>query len=190
VVSIWDPFNGDNMFQFFKPHGKYLPNIGEFEITAMTFDHSGRRLVTGSRDGYINMWNYSNGQKIRRLKKLSCTETTDILFLNFSSHKCIAVTGWDRKITLFGDQNDEFESKPIRIFNSSGVNASRNHTDDISCLAFCPPYFLVSGSVDGSIIVWNIETGYFISMLRENFLELRCKEEKPVEKVQSFCFLN
>jgi WD40 repeat protein len=182
VISICDPINGDNLFLFSKPHGKSLPKIGEFEITAITIDYSGRRLLTGSRDGYLYMWNYNNGQKMRKLKKASCTETTDIIFLKYSSHKCIAATGWDRKITLYYD-NNEAESNPIRIFNSTGTNPNRNHSDDISCLAYSPPYFLVSGSVDGTIIVWNIETGYCMSMLKEPFLELRSKEEKPVEKV-------
>lgn len=31
----------------------------------MCFDKSGRRLLTGSRDGYIKMWNFNNGQLLR-----------------------------------------------------------------------------------------------------------------------------
>lgn len=82
TISIWDPLTGENVFQFHKPHG-------EFEVTALCFDDSGRRLITGSRDGYIKMWNYNNGQILRLLKKDSCTETTDILFLGIVSFKLL-----------------------------------------------------------------------------------------------------
>jgi len=32
------------------------------------------------------------------------------------------------------------------------------HSDDILCLAFCPPCMLVSGSYDGELVVWNIDS--------------------------------
>ena len=32
------------------------------------------------------------------------------------------------------------------------------HSDDILCLAFCPPCMLVSGSYDGELVVWGVDT--------------------------------
>lgn len=164
------------MFQFFKPHG-------DLEVTAMCFDHSGRRLITGSRDGWIKLWNFNNGQILRHLKKESSLETTEVMFLSIASHKYIAAVGWDRKITLFYDDPEEDESLPIKTLNAGGSIPNRSHTDDILSIDLCPPNILATASVDGSIIIWNIESGYFKSQLKEPFLDLRNKEEKPIEKV-------
>ena len=36
-------------------------------------------------------------------------------------------------------------------------------------------------------MIWNLESGYIKATMREPFLELRSKEEKPVEKVKKMC---
>lgn len=47
----------------------------------MCFDHSSRRLITGSRDGVIKMWNFNNGQILRRMIKETDAEVTDIIYV-------------------------------------------------------------------------------------------------------------
>lgn len=54
VVSVWDIDTGEKTIQFSNCHGNQ-------EITAMAFDPSGRRLITGARDGSIKIWNFNNG---------------------------------------------------------------------------------------------------------------------------------
>ena len=44
------------------------------EITAMTFDPSYRRLVTGGRDGSVKIWNFNNGACLRELETFDCME--------------------------------------------------------------------------------------------------------------------
>ena len=51
---MWDVDTGEKTIQFSQCHG----NV---EITAMAFDPSGRRLITGGRDGSIKLWNFNNG---------------------------------------------------------------------------------------------------------------------------------
>ena len=53
-MSVWDVDTGSKIMQFSRAHG-------EAEITAMSFDPSGRRLITGGRDGTIKVWNFNNG---------------------------------------------------------------------------------------------------------------------------------
>ena len=53
-MSVWDVDTGSKIMQFSQAHG-------EAEITAMSFDPSGRRLITGGRDGTIKIWNFNNG---------------------------------------------------------------------------------------------------------------------------------
>ncbi|KAJ3083935.1 WD repeat-containing protein 49, partial [Rhizoclosmatium hyalinum] len=176
TVSIWDLASGDKIFQFHNAHGK-------LEITAMCFDTSGRRLVTGSRDGIVKMWNFNNGMILRKMMKPNTLEATDVIFVEMGSNHYIIAVGWDRKITIFVDDPDHFETHPVRILNGSGWGAHKGHEDDISSVAFCPPNMLATSSVDGVIVVWNLESGYIKLTLREPFLDLRSKEEKVVEKV-------
>ncbi len=61
VVSVWDLDTGEKIIQFSKCHG----NV---EITAMAFDSTGRRLITGARDGSIKLWNFNNGACLSNLK--------------------------------------------------------------------------------------------------------------------------
>jgi len=35
------------------------------DITAMSFDHTYRRLITGGRDGSVKIWNFHNGDCLR-----------------------------------------------------------------------------------------------------------------------------
>lgn len=52
-VNVWDIDTGEMVVQFSDCHGNN-------EITAMTIDASGRRLITGSRKGDIKVSNHSN----------------------------------------------------------------------------------------------------------------------------------
>ncbi|KAI8827856.1 WD40-repeat-containing domain protein [Chytriomyces cf. hyalinus JEL632] len=176
TVSIWDLASGDKIFQFHNAHGKV-------EITAMCFDSSGRRLVTGSRDGIVKMWNFNNGQILRKMMKTNDSEVTDVLYVEMGFNHYIIAVGWDRKITIFIDDPDHFETQPVRILDGGGWGAHRGHKDDISSVAFCVPNLLATASVDGVIVVWNLESGYIKLTLREPFLDLRSKEEKVVEKI-------
>ncbi|RKO89787.1 WD40-repeat-containing domain protein, partial [Blyttiomyces helicus] len=170
TVSIWDLASGGRIFQFHEAHGK-------LEITAMCFDRTGRRLITGSRDNVIKMWNFNNGQILRKMLKGTEVETTD------GSGRYVVAVGWDRKITIFIDDSSHFEATPVRVLNGAGSGAHRGHEDDISAVAFCPPSMLATSSVDGVIVIWNLESGYIKATMREPFLDLRSKEEKAIEKL-------
>ena len=76
VVNVWDPQTGQKTFTFSEAHGKA-------EITAMAFDTSGRRLITGARDGTIKTWNFNNGQLLQDLVKDDTTEVTGLQVIVF-----------------------------------------------------------------------------------------------------------
>jgi WD40 repeat protein len=57
------------------------------------------------------------------------------------------------------------------------------HTDDVLSMAFCPPNVLATSSIDGQIIIWNLESGHPKLSMKEPFLHLRSTEEKAIEKV-------
>ncbi|KAI8911806.1 WD40-repeat-containing domain protein [Gorgonomyces haynaldii] len=176
TITLWDPTAGTKIFQFHRPHGS-------LEVSSLCFDKSGRRLITGSKDECVKMWNFNNGQILRNMHKGDANETTDVCFIEIGSNKFIVSVGWDRKITMFLDDANDLDVEPVRVLNTTVAGISGGHTDDISSVAFCPPNSLASASVDGSIIVWNLDSGYFKIYMKEPFLDLRSKEEKAVEKV-------
>ena len=65
-------------------------------------------------------------------------------------HKYIVSCGWDRRIRLFVD-DEEDEVHPQRIFPAPGFEG---HHDDILCIAHCDPRLIATGSFDGEIVIW------------------------------------
>ena len=70
VISVWDVETGEKIIQFSKVHG-------DREITSMTFDPSGRRLLTGGRDGKVKIWNFNNGAC---LSEIYMGDTSEVLW--------------------------------------------------------------------------------------------------------------
>ena len=62
VVKLWDFETGNSVFEFSHAHGGNA-------ITTMTFDSTGRRLITGARDGRLKVWNYNNGHCLKTLER-------------------------------------------------------------------------------------------------------------------------
>lgn len=73
TVSVWDVDTGSKIMQFSQAHG-------EAEITAMSFDPSGRRLITGGRDGTIKIWNFNNGACLSVLHNEDTAEVRTLLW--------------------------------------------------------------------------------------------------------------
>ncbi|TKC34610.1 hypothetical protein EI555_012248 [Monodon monoceros] len=61
VVKVWDFETGILLSDFIEAHD----NAG---IRCLTFDSSGRGLVTGGRDGCLKIWSYNNGPCLHTLK--------------------------------------------------------------------------------------------------------------------------
>ncbi|KAI8902061.1 WD40-repeat-containing domain protein [Globomyces pollinis-pini] len=176
VITLWDPTCGEKIFEFHRPHGS-------LELTALCFDLSGRRLITGSRDRTIKMWNFNNGQILRKMYKETNQETTDIAYIEMGLNHYVIVVGWDRKVTIFLDDNSSLECAPIRVLNGAGNRQTVGHEDDITSLSFCEPNILATSSVDGVIVIWNLESGFIKSVLRDPLWEQRSREERAVEKI-------
>uniref|UniRef100_A0A3B4FYP8 WD40 repeat domain 95 n=1 Tax=Pundamilia nyererei TaxID=303518 RepID=A0A3B4FYP8_9CICH len=130
VVRVWDFDTGCQLFEFGGSHELS-------SITCLTFDPKGRRLVTGGRDGSLKIWNFNNGLCLKTLKKDGeCREVCD--FQNASL----------------------FDLHHVQRPQASWQDDLKNgHKDDILCMAQCPPFFVATGSSDGEIIVWNVDSG-------------------------------
>ncbi|KAF3825900.1 hypothetical protein GH733_006727 [Mirounga leonina] len=171
VVKVWDFETGRLLSGFIGAHG----NAG---ITCLTFDISGRRLITGGRDGCLKIWSYSNGHYEKENEVCDCT------YLEVNQCKCIIAVGWDRRINAYFDapcdlhrfwkpqphwQDDlmkgsylgvigDLTSYPVPLHLSLSQNYG--HKEDILCVAQGPPLLLATSSYDGEVIIWNVISGH------------------------------
>ncbi len=101
----------------------------------MTFDDSGKRLITGGRDGLCKIWNFNNGHCLKILKKNTEEEITDVKYTKVYNNKFILNVGWDRRINIYVD--DPLDVKMV-------VNPSPSWTDDIVRKHKLSSYFAVN----------------------------------------------
>lgn len=66
-MCVWSLETGEKIIQFSNAHDGA-------EITAMAFDPSKRRLVTGARNGTVKIWNFNNGCCLRELGSVDSDE--------------------------------------------------------------------------------------------------------------------
>ena len=68
-MCVWSLETGEKIIQFANAHENS-------EITAVSFDPSKRRLVTGARDGTVKTWNFNNGQCLSELETIDDNEVS------------------------------------------------------------------------------------------------------------------
>ena len=143
VITMWMLDTGQKVKQFTNAHGSS-------EISCLCQDPSGTRLLTGSTDGSIKIWDF-NGQchNILMASNGNPCEVSQILYLKSS----IVTVGWDKAITCF-------PTSQLKTFYVYPVDwkGRLEHQDDILSTTFIPPRTLVTGGNDGDIVLWNTIT--------------------------------
>ncbi|XP_033640138.1 WD repeat-containing protein on Y chromosome-like [Asterias rubens] len=155
VVSVWDLATGTKTIMFSKAH-KYMEKGVEkcAEITAMTFDPSFRRLVTGGRDGSVKIWNFNNGACLRELETFDNMEVTGIV----CPKQRIVTAGWNRRVASYIDSDDDDDSRQWML----------KHSEDILSLAAYETSVVATSSYDGDIFIWSLETAQPLCVLNAN----------------------
>ncbi|XP_039770903.1 WD repeat-containing protein on Y chromosome-like isoform X2 [Ornithorhynchus anatinus] len=153
VVKVWDLETGKLLSEFKRAHG-------DAEITCLTFDWSGRRLVTGGRDGCLKIWNYNSGHCLHTLKRGGTgDEVCDCTYVEVNRNRYVVAVGWDRRINMYLDSPED-----VYHFRTPQPpwpdDLTRGHKEDILCVAHCPPTLLATSSYDGEIIIWNVVSGH------------------------------
>mmetsp|Transcript_26608 Transcript_26608/g.47841 ORF Transcript_26608/g.47841 Transcript_26608/m.47841 type:complete len:974 (+) Transcript_26608:2642-5563(+) len=183
-VNVWSILDGRLNFKYGEAHGTN-------RISAISFDFSGRRLITGGHDGSLKMWNFSNGQCLKDFNyDVEPKEVSGIIYIDEESgtrYNFIATVGWDKKIYIWPDENEPVVSW-IKALPKEG---QKGHTDDILCVEYCKEQkFLVSGGLTGQLFVWMFETGVVRAKLHEKDhsclpVEDSAAEGKSVEYIGS-----
>lgn len=169
---IWDPWRARRYDMISNAHDElnFFNESVHVEITAATFDYSYQLLITGGRDGSLKIWNFNTGTCVRKMsieskwytniiKKIGnnflkyffifffifISEITGIFWLE----NRILCVGWNQYVTEFADTRTGIYRKAWR----------KRHTDDILCAAVRHPHALATGSHNGEIVLWLLETG-------------------------------
>ncbi|XP_031555888.1 WD repeat-containing protein on Y chromosome-like [Actinia tenebrosa] len=166
VICFWDISTGRKVLQILEAHGNE-------EISCMHLDKEGSRLMTGARDGSINVWNANNGHLMNKLAALEEAEVTGIT--SFHAKSKILTVGWHRKIITYHDDKETFVIRPNACWKGGQV-----HQDDILASAYCPPNFLATSSFDGDIILWCLDREKMIRILKKGSRSLFKSKMKKV----------
>ncbi|XP_064622322.1 WD repeat-containing protein on Y chromosome-like [Lineus longissimus] len=154
TVSVWDLNTGEKVIQYTNAHK--ITEKGEekgIEITAMVFDPTGRRLITGARDGTVKIWNFNNGAMLREFETVGDSEITGLV----CPRQRILISGWNRRVTSYIDAKDMEDEEPT-VWDVK-------HHDDILSMAHNGSSSLATGSYDGDVILWSLETGQVLCRL-------------------------
>ncbi|XP_055399096.1 WD repeat-containing protein 49-like [Bubalus kerabau] len=158
VVKVWDFETGRLLSEFTGAHGNAA-------ITCLTFDSSGRRLVSGGRDSCLKIRSDSSGHCLHTLKHgENQGEVCDCTYLEVNQNKCIRAVGWERRIDVYFDTLCDFHHfrKPQPHWQD---DLNHGHKEGILCVAHCPPSLLATSSYDGGIIIWNVISGHVFCKL-------------------------
>ena len=122
-IFVWDMENGSLSFRFADANN-------ESPITAICFDDSNRRLITGTHNGVVKMWNFSNGACLRLFERPETLDASDkkreitsIKYVNLGAgQKFVVCTGWMRQIHVYHDLPQEGVRYSLKAVPSQGVS--------------------------------------------------------------------
>ncbi|VDN99851.1 unnamed protein product [Rodentolepis nana] len=134
--------------------GKHIKSVpkchGDAEITCLVQDEASSRLYTGSTNGNVKVWDM-NGHCLHTLvcKQNAFLDVSGIVVLK----RGVIVIGGGKHFIVFRmtNFNDHF------VF-PSGWKSSSQHKDDVMAGCSLPPHGLITGSYDGELIIWSINT--------------------------------
>ena len=121
-------------------------------VTSVSFDRSGRRIVSGSWDKTVRVWDAESGVELACLRGHD-GEVTSVSF--DQSGRRIVSGSWD---------------KTVRVWDAeSGVELAclRGHDDGVTSVSFDQSgRRIVSGSVDKTVRVWDAESGACMEVIQ------------------------
>ncbi|KAJ6580588.1 mycorrhiza-induced WD40-repeat domain protein [Mycena sp. CBHHK59/15] len=114
-------------------------------VMSVAFSQDGSRVVSGSFDNTVRIWNATTGEVEAELKGHTDTVTS----VAFSQDGSRAVSGsYDKTVRIWNATTGEVEAE------------LKGHTDTVTSVAFSQDGSrVVSGSFDSTVCIWNATTG-------------------------------
>eukprot|EP01083_Nonionella_stella_P195040 718822_1 len=137
-VTLFSIYSGKSVFEFSTDHG--------FPLTAACLDQRGKRLLTAAHNGTVKLWNFNNGGLMWEFSRMP-KEIICLLFLPRSLNSVVGI-GCENVVVRWPDPS---APKQASILEQQG------HESDVLSVTFHES-MLVSGSSDGEIIVWYVDS--------------------------------
>jgi len=149
AVQVWDLANGQ-LVQDMREHTQL--------ITDLAFSPDGNRIASVGNDNTLRIWNVRYGT----LETTQKETKNNLLALAYSpdGKNIVATENWDGKIQMWDAVN-------VRL-----IRSIQGHADWVLCVAYSPDgKEFVTGSRDGSVYVWDAESGARLRVLRDPELD-------------------
>ena len=159
TLRVWDLNSGQCLF-ILEGHSGW--------IWALKVTHDSRRAISGSFDNTLRVWDLENGQCLHTLEgnydAVRCLDVTSDGRWVISGGGDNSVRDWDlmngqRHHILYGDEGNSTIGlrKPDQVQDLPSIN---KHLQAVQCINVTPNNrWVISGSDDNSIRVWDIESG-------------------------------
>lgn len=154
-VKIWDITDGEITAQY--SHDDY--------VTSIDFSPDGSRLISGSRDGTIIIWDMAKGEEISHITYDPENWGDVINSVAFHPNgEWIATGGLDGSIRIWDTTT---LSEIIRINHE--IDATSINFNEVNDISFSPDgKWIASGSNDHTVRVWSVETGEEIARMHHD----------------------
>lgn len=119
------------------------------EICSASIDKSGRRVITATFNGNVTLWNPSSGGHICDITMIDKTQISLIDFFFLNGRTLLVIAHWSKNLTIY---------REIMASMFEVTKSYQGHRGDISCAALDPAGWIITGSVNGEIISWPVDS--------------------------------
>ncbi|CAP28939.2 Protein CBR-WDR-5.3 [Caenorhabditis briggsae] len=139
-------------------------------VTCVAFNHDGSCVASSSYEGCIRVWDVSNGHCLKTLKDL---EHDAVSFVEFTPNgKFILSSHMNSKIKMW----DVSKEKPVKYYSG--------HQNSKYCIfagiSLSHGRRVISGSEDGKIFVWDLQTKRVIQVMEEHTKPVLATDAHPI----------
>lgn len=116
-------------------------------VSCGTFTHDGKKIVTGSEDGSMIVWDPVTAQPLVKL-------TSDDGRFHQEAVTSLAIS-FDNRVITTGSADGT--SRVVLLANGNILASLEGHSDSIETISYCQTMnFVATGSVDGRVNLWDL----------------------------------